>query len=238
MLSLLDIKPEAELVYDTNRWKLLQRKRRKAKLVLEILSSIGIEGYIYGSVARGDVHEGSDIDVVILETPLPHSLVEDTLSREFGDPIYREVIQATPQSTPKYYIHLNSETTVSIPIGRLKEREEEFYKFGGRISLKGILNGERVPGVNKDLRLIMPTEKGHLEYPVIGYEEAVARVLNVGKGVVEERVRVLTKRRTVGTTGLYLSYRLVPRETFEEAVLKLKKVKKGFRNRLAGELLI
>ncbi len=234
---MLDIKPEAEVVYDPERWRILARKRRRAIKVMEVLSSRRTPAYVYGSVARGDVREGSDVDVVVPKYSLPPSLLEGILADHLGDPLYREIVQATPRSTPKYYIHFDDNTTVSIPIGTLRKREEEFYKFGGRLGLMGLKEGKRVPGVNKELKLIFPTENGHLEYPVIGYEEYVARVLGVGEDVVKERVRVLMKRRSVGTTGLYLTYRLLPGESFEEAILKLKKVKKGFRSRLAEDEL-
>ncbi|MDK2372521.1 MAG: nucleotidyltransferase domain-containing protein [Candidatus Korarchaeota archaeon] len=232
---MLDIKPEAEVIYDPERWRVLARKRKRAIEVMEVLYSRGTPAYVYGSVARGDVRESSDVDVVVPRYSLPPSLLEGILADHLGDPVYREIVQATPRSTPKYHIHFNGNTTVSIPIGILRKREEEFYKFGGRLNLMGLRRGKRVPGVNKELRLIFPTENGHLEYPVLGYEEYVARVLGVDKDVVEERVRILTKRKSVGTTGLYLKYHLLPRESFEEAISKLKKVKKGFRSRLAED---
>ncbi len=234
---LLDIKPEVEVFYSPRRWKILAKKRDKAMFILKILEEISVSAYVYGSVARGDVHQKSDIDIVVTEPTLPLSLLEQDLSKHTDNPIFREIIQATPRSTPKYYIHLKDEVTVSFPIGKLREREEEFYKFGGKIGLEEIIGNIRVPGVNKKLRLIIPSKKGHLEYPVRGYEEIVAKVLGVKKELVEERVKVLTKRRTIGTTGLYLSYRLMPEESFEEALLRLKRLKKGFRRRLSEDSL-
>ncbi len=234
---LIDIKPEAEVRYSPKRWKILSKKRDKAKFILEFLKKIGTSAYVYGSVARGDVHQKSDIDVVVTEPTLPLSFFEENLSKHLDNPIFREIIQATPQSTPKYYIHFKDGITVSFPIGRLREREEEFYKFGGKINLEELISNIRVPGVNKKLRLIVPSKEGHLEYPVRGYEEIVAKILDVKKELVEERVKVLTKRRIVGTTGLYLNYRLIPEESFEEAILRLKRLKKGFRRRLGEDFL-
>lgn len=231
----LDIKPEAEIIYDDRKWRLLETNRRKAIYVLETLYANELRAFTYGSVARGDIRETSDVDVVIIQYSLPPSLIEDLLSESLGAPLYRELVQATPKSTPKYYIHFDEQITVSMPVGKLRQREQEFYKFGGLLDLTGLREGNRVPGVNKELKLIFPTQEGHLEYPVIGYEEFVAKVVGVSKGVVDERVRILTKRREKGNSGLYLTYSLQIGESIEEAINKLKRVKRGFRARLAEE---
>lgn len=235
MRDSFDIKPEGEEIYDEERWKILKEKRNRGKIVLEILMKRGISGFIYGSVARGDVREGSDVDVVILDCSLPPSLIEEVLSGEIGDPYYREIVQASPRSVPKYHIHFNDELVVSIPLGTVRMREREFYKFGGRVGLEGLRDGVRVPGVNKELKLIYPTPSGHLVFPVMGYESSVARILGIDEASVKERVSVLTKRKTVGKTGLYAYYRLMPEESAEEALSKLRGVKKWFNERLRGE---
>ena len=229
--QLIGISPEREVIYGEDRWKLLSKKRRRAKSVLNHLASQGVVGYVYGSVARGDVREKSDVDVVVLNPPTPISLMDEILS-SFEQPIKREIVQATPRSTPKYYIHLSEETVVSLPVGRLGEREAEFYKFGGMLDLNGLFKDDRVPGVNKELKLIYPIDKGHLEYPVPGNEGLVAKVLGVSRGVVEERVRVLTKRRTIGTTGLYVDYVLQLDECVEDAIRRISIMKKGFREKV------
>ncbi len=228
---MIGISPEREVVYDRRRWDLLSKKRLRAEEVLGHLLSYSVKGYVYGSVARGDVEEKSDVDVVVLNPPTPISLVDEIISF-LEHPIKRELIQATPRSTPKYYIHLSEETVISLPIGRLGQRETEFYRFGGMLDLDGIKEGIRVPGVSKELMLIYPTERGHLEFPVKGNEEVVAKVLGVSKGVVEERVSVLTKRKTVGTTGLYLDYTLQIDESLEDAIRRVALVKKGFREKV------
>lgn len=231
----LDIKPEGEELYGERRWEVLRRKRNRGIAVLEILMREGIRGFVYGSVARGDVREGSDIDVVILDCSLPPSLVGEVLSREIGDPYYREIVQASPRSVPKYHIHFDEELVVSIPLGNVRMKEREFYRFGGRVGLEELRSGIRVAGVNKELKLIYPTPSGHLVFPVIGYESAVARILGIDENSVKERVNVLTKRRTVGKTGLYAQYRLMHDESVEEALSKLKCVKKWLYERLREE---
>ncbi len=229
--QLIGISPEREVIYNKERWRILSVKRDRARALLEHLASHGIIGFIYGSVARGDVREKSDVDVIVLNPPTPLSLIDEVLSR-FEQPVRREIVQATPRSTPKYYLHLSQETVVSLPVGRLGERESDFYRFGGMLDLEGVLEGKRVPGVNKELRLIYPTERGHLEYSVPGNEELVAKVLKVAKGIVEERVRVLTKRRIVGTTGLYVDYVLQIDECVEDAIRRIAYMKKGFREKV------
>ena len=235
MYGSLDIKPEGEEIYDERRWKILKRKRDRAIAVLEILMEGGIKGFVYGSVARGDVREESDIDVVILDCSLPPSLIEEVLLSEIGDPYYREIVQASPGSIPKYHIHFDDELVVSIPLGTVRMKEREFYRFGGRAGLEDLMNGIRVPGVNKELKLIYPTPSGHLTFPVIRYESTVARILGIDETSVKERVRVLTKRRTIGKTGLYAHYRLMSDESVEEALSRLRYVKKWLYERLKDE---
>ncbi|MCS7103701.1 MAG: nucleotidyltransferase domain-containing protein [Candidatus Korarchaeum sp.] len=231
----LDIKPEGEELYDERRWNVLKEKRDRGVMILEILVREGINGFIYGSVARGDVREESDIDVVILDCSLPPSLIEEVLASEIGDPYYREIVQASPRSVPKYHIHFDEELVISIPLGVVKMKEREFYKFGGRIGLDGLKKGIRVPGVNKGLKLIYPTPSGHFLLPVIGYESAVAKILEIDESSVRERIAVLTKRKTIGKTGLYAYYRLMPEESVEEALSRLRGVKKWVDERLRRE---
>lgn len=226
------IKPEKVVVYDKEHWSLLRRLRKRALNILNLLLQAGIRGIVYGSIARGDVKRGSDVDIVIMRPTLP-SLIEDLLWEKLGDPLYKEIVQSTPIGAIKGYFHYEENLTISFPLSPLKEREELFYKFGGCLNLKQLKEGKRVPGVNKELMLVFPFERGHYETSIIGKENVVADILNVPKEVVDERVRVLTKRRVRGKTGVYLKYRLQPGETFESALRRILIARKGTRERLA-----
>ncbi|HDD68955.1 MAG TPA: DNA polymerase subunit beta, partial [Candidatus Korarchaeota archaeon] len=69
------VTPEKVVIYDEKRWSLLKKLRNRAIMILELLLQVGIKGILYGSIARGDVREGSDVDVVVLRPTLP-SLIE------------------------------------------------------------------------------------------------------------------------------------------------------------------
>ncbi len=211
-----------EIIYDEERWILLQRLRRKALELLRTLRKGGIYAIVHGSIARGDVWEGSDIDVFI---PYPfHSYMVEYLLESNGYTIYsRYIAIATPNSTPKAYIILDPQEkiTVSYPLLKPTTRELEFYKFGGSLSLEELEKNKRVPGVDKRLVLIEPTEYGHRESPVIGREAEVASILGISVDTVLERVRVLTRRDEIGRTGVFVKYVLSPDESFEEALMKI-----------------
>ena len=226
------VTPEKVVIYDEKRWSLLKKLRNRAIMILELLLQVGIKGILYGSIARGDVREGSDVDIVVLRPTLP-SLIEDFLGEKLGDPLYKEIVQSTPIGAIKGYFHYEENLTISFPLSPLKEREELFYRFGGCLGLNELKENKRVPGVNKELILILPFEKGHYEASVIGRESVVADILKIPKEVVDERVRVLTKRREKGKTGVYLKYRLQPGETFESALRKIMLRRKGTRERLS-----
>lgn len=212
----------SEVVYDEVRWELLGRLRARAAEVMGSLSECGIPSVTHGSIARGDVRPGSDVDVVILFPVAPSRLVSCLELKGFR--IYRVcVVQATPAHTPKIYYELDYEgkTVVSHPLKELSPREREFYRFGGEINLESLKEGVRVPGVSKELKLIVPTDYGHLEYPVIGNEHYVATVVGVSPETVEERVRVLRRRAEIGRTGVFLEECVGPGETVEGLIARL-----------------
>ncbi len=218
--------------YDEKHWNLLKSKREKAINVMSKLSQFS--PIVHGSVARGDVNEDSDIDIVILYPVEPYK-VESALgfTKSHG-----YIVMATPASTPKVYLALDEkeEVMVSFPLGKLKIREREFYTFGGELDLKGLLEGKRVPGVNKELVLIVPTPYGHEEEPIIGKEEYVASLLGISVETVKERVRLLTKRREKGRTGVFFEFKFWG--SVEEAIHEAARTNKIFRRKLREEGLI
>lgn len=227
----------AEVVYSEDRWMLLREKRRKALEVMEALSLRIPPGLlvVHGSVARGDVDEDSDVDVAILE-PVPPGIVEYALTSAGMKPVAKLIVQATPSNTPKAYFILDyrEERVVSVPLAPLGPREREFYRWGGELGIRGLREGARVPGVDKRLMLIKPTERGHVEMSVKGNEGYVARLLGISVDTVLERVRVLTRRREHGRTGVFVKEEVDPETPVEEAVRDLAKRNPIFRRALKG----
>ncbi|MEM1928041.1 MAG: nucleotidyltransferase domain-containing protein [Acidilobaceae archaeon] len=115
---------EVEVVYSRERWKLLEEKRRLAASIMRALASSAVYSIVHGSVARGDVDEDSDVDVFVVN-PTPPLLVELALERAGYKARWKEVIQATPSSTPKAYIYLDDRglVVVSLPLGALSKTE-------------------------------------------------------------------------------------------------------------------
>ncbi|TFF84816.1 nucleotidyltransferase [Candidatus Thorarchaeota archaeon] len=191
--------------------------RDRAKTVMEKIEKAGCTPFVYGSVARGDVSATSDVDIIVL-TPVSSFRLE----LPFQSVIRRELVQATPSMVLKGHIYLEGDTVVTFPLFRLRPREEEFYRWGGLLNTSELDAQKRVPGVDKRLILIEPTNQGHIESGVIGHEEVVARKLGVSPGIAEERVRVLTRRDEVGRTGVYLTRVLHDDESFEEVARDLR----------------
>ncbi|MFX1415533.1 MAG: nucleotidyltransferase domain-containing protein [Promethearchaeota archaeon] len=206
-----------EVVYDQSHWARLGDLRQRAKDVMNLLEPSGITTFAYGSLARGDVTKTSDIDLIVLQ-PISSYKLEVIL----GKGVHREVVQATPSTVLKGHMHLDNEVVVTFPLFKLMPREEEFYRWSGTVTLEQIRTETRVPGVDKRLILIEPTKDGHIEHGVIGYEHIVAKKLGVSTGIVQERVRVLTRRDSVGRTGVYLTRVLSEDESFEVVAKNLK----------------
>ncbi|MEM4549947.1 MAG: nucleotidyltransferase domain-containing protein [Sulfolobales archaeon] len=220
-----------DVVYGNDRWALLRKLREVAAEVMKVLVQCGYSPIVHGSVARGDVDQNSDVDVVIPYTVAP-AVVEACLDR--GNlRIYRKtLVRATPKSALKvvYELTPNGDVTISFPLERFNPRELEFYKFGGSISYEDLAKDIRKPGVTKSLILIIPTEGGHREAPVVGYEYYVAKLLGVSIDTVRERVEILRRRDEVGRTGLFFKVVLDPSVSVEEVVREVTK-KAGQRDR-------
>lgn len=219
-----------EVIYSKKHWELLKRKRAEALEIMNVLEKCNLESIVHGSVARGDVNEDSDVDVVI-PYPVAPFKVKQCLDVHSVKVFNEIIIMATPRSTPKALIALDESELklITFPLASLTSKEYEFYKFSGYLKKEQLLKNVRVPGVNKNLLLIRPTGRGHLEMSIIGREHYVANLLNVSIDLVKERVSMLTRRDEIGRTGIYLKYFLGPSETFEEAIRNLIKSNKFFR---------
>jgi predicted nucleotidyltransferase len=186
---------------------------------------------VYGSIARGDISETSDIDVYIPHPPSP-TIIEAILESAGIESVTREIIQATPSYAAKAYIYLDETRGFSFPLVSLRQSEEDFTGFAGRITYAQLVNEERVPGVNKDLLLIEPIKDGHIEYSISGIEGIVAKKLAVNTRIVHQRIRTLKRRKKVGRTGVYIKRELAPDESFSTVFNEIRRSDSAIRRRL------
>ena len=205
------------VIYSSAHWERLESLRNEAARVMTALSQW--TALTHGSVARGDVDDKSDVDVLIPLTANTQ-LVEAALENSGFTITSREIAQATPSHSPKAHLFLNPEqtTSVTIPLTPFRSLESEFYAFGGTVTLQQIHRKTRNPGCTKKLLVIEPAPDGHFESQVIGRENEVAKLLGVSVAIVNERARVLTRRDTIGRTGIYLRIPIRDEESFEEVL--------------------
>jgi uncharacterized protein len=220
-----------EVTYSSARWEQLKALRGKAVWVMSALGAFHLRSLTHGSIARGDVNLGSDVDVFIPEVQNSF-LVETALEKAKVIINTRFIVQATPNYAMKAHIEIDETTTVSFPLMEMRRVEREFYRFGGEVNLTQLASNVRVPGVDKRLMLIEPTEKGHVESSVIGREESVAKTIGVSAETVLDRVHALMKRDTVGRTGVFVKRELTADETFELALKKLSDLNPAVRRRM------
>lgn len=217
--------------YTEKRWAILRDLQEKAARLMKPFSDKHIQCLVYGSVSRGDVSPGSDVDVFIPRPPSPalvQAVIESADINIFG----RNIVQATPSYAPKAYYVVDEKQSISIPLTDLRTNEREFYSFAGSSDYSQIRSGARVPGVNKDLNLIEPTTKGHRESPVQGKEGMVAKILGVSPRIVHERVRTLERRRKTGHTGVYLKRSLAYDEDVSTVFRELSLDRPALRRRI------
>ncbi len=205
------------VVYDDQHWRLLEKLRAES---LELQQRLPCSSVVYGSVARGDVHPGSDIDILIFQD-IPSYRLELALD---GDYLSREIVQATPNALMKAHIHLSENVTVTFPLAPMTDLEMDFYRFSGCVETGELARGSRVPGVSKRLVLVEPEEDGHRERSLLDDPHGCTRLLGVSPAIIEERVRVLTRRDKVGRTGVFLRATLREEESFEQ---RLKAIADG-----------
>jgi hypothetical protein len=220
-----------EVVYDEERWSLLRELRAEALKMMKPLARRHIGAIAYGSIARGDVSEGSDIDIFMPSPPAP-SILEALIEGAGYTIEVREIVQATPSYAAKGYIYIDEGRSYSFPLVEMRVVEREFYHFAGSITFDGLERGIRVPGVDKRLMLIEPTEFGHRETSIVGREGIVARLLGISVSTVLDRVRTLTRRKEIGRTGVYVKRMLSPEESFGEVLEGLLRSKPAMRRRL------
>ncbi len=218
-----------EVRYDQGHWALLEKKRAKSKKIMAKLSTYG--PIVHGSLARGDIHKESDVDIAITQR-VPSYAIEMRLF-DLGI-LRREIVQATPWHLIKGHIYIEENVSVVFPLVKPTSLEEQFYDFGGSLNLEQLERDIRTPGVDKRLMLIEPTEKGHMESAVIGREAYVARKIGVGLQIVKERIDVLSRRDSIGRTGVYLNRNLSREESFEQVLRNLASRDPNIRRRFSG----
>ena len=116
------------MVYDREHWSIFKELRTETARMIKPLTRMHIEPLAYGSIARGDVHHNSDIDIFIPNPPSP-TLIETALLREKFTLIKRVIVQATPNFAVKGYIYLDDVRSYSFPLVKLRSNEIEFYSF-------------------------------------------------------------------------------------------------------------
>jgi len=219
------------VLYSENHFKILYEKRERSKILLEMFAKEGLKPFIYGSIARGDVHNDSDIDIIIVQSIAPYQ-IEIMLDKNGFNNYFREIIMATPADTLKLYIYLNELESITIPLSKFEKRSKEFYDFGGKINLEQLDNNIRVPGIDKRLVLIQPITDGHEESSIIGNEHLAAKKLNVSIDLINERKKVLLKREKFGKTGVFLKRPIEMKESTEDVLKKLANKKSIVRKKL------
>ena len=92
------------VIYSENHLKLLHDKRERSKILLDMFAKEGLKPFIFGSIARGDVHNDSDIDIVILQSIASYQ-IEIMLEKNGFNNYFREIVMATPADALKLYIY-------------------------------------------------------------------------------------------------------------------------------------
>lgn len=219
------------IIYSEKDWNLLKYKRDNAIKLLEIFTKEGFNPFVYGSIARGNVHENSDIDIIFINQ-VPPFQIEFILNKNGFENYFREIIMATPLDSIKLYIYLSELETITIPLSKLDKNILEFYDFGGKINLNQLKSELRVAGIDKRLVLIKPTPEGHEEISIIGNEVRAAKEVSISIETLNERKKVFLKREKHGRTGVFLKKKLQINETTEEALKNLAHKKSIVRKKL------
>ncbi len=219
------------IIYSEEDWTLLKNKRVRAIELLKMFTKEGFNPFIYGSIARGNIHENSDIDIIFLNQ-VPSFQIEFILNKHGYKNYFREIIMATPLDSIKLYIYLSELESITIPLSKLDKNILEFYDFGGKINLSQLNSDLRVAGIDKRLVLIKPNPEGHEEISIIGNELRAAKEVGISIDTLKERKKVLLRREKYGKTGVFLKKQLQINETTEEALKNLAHKKSIVRKKL------
>ncbi|TFG23497.1 MAG: DNA polymerase subunit beta [Promethearchaeota archaeon] len=222
---------EISVVYSERDWQILNSKRDRAINLLEMFAKEGLNPYIYGSIARGNVHQDSDIDIVFTDQ-IPSYQIEFILGKNGFKNYFREILMATPLDSLKLYIYLSELECITVPLSKLEKKTVEFYDFGGKINLSQLKSEIRVPGIDKRLVLIRPNIKGHEEVSIIGNESTVAKEVGISLNIINERIKVLLRREKYGRTGVFLKRSIEMGESTEDVLKKLANKKSIVRKKL------
>jgi len=198
------------------------------------LEARGYRTIVYGSVARGDVSKSSDVDVFIPYV-VTSAMIETTLFESSIKPQQRRLVQATPSYAVKAYLDIDDLTSVSFPLIKMRPEELDFYRLAGELSYLQVQEGRRVPGINKQLMLVIPTDSGHREFSVVERLEEAALILRVNAEALRKRTHVLLRRREIGKTGVFKSIVLSGEKNFEEVLRQLEAENPAVRRRIKSD---
>ncbi|MFX0021373.1 MAG: nucleotidyltransferase domain-containing protein [Candidatus Hermodarchaeota archaeon] len=218
-------------IYSKEDWTLLQKKRERAINLLYMFVKEGFNPYLHGSIARGDVHENSDIDLIFFHQ-IPPFQIELVLDKNGFKNYFREIIMATPSDSVKFYIHLSEIECITLPLSKFEKKTMEFYDFGGKMDLHQLKMDIRVSGIDKRLVLIKPNSQGHEEISIIGNEANAAKEVGISIDTLNERKKVLLRREKYGRTGVFLKRPIQMSESTEDILQKLAKRKSIIRKKL------
>jgi predicted nucleotidyltransferase len=222
---------DIEKKYSREHWELLSDLRKKAQKITEIFDAQGFGTLTFGSVARGDVKPSSDIDI-ILQQQIPTFRVELILEAAGIQIIQKKIVQATPNDIIKAHLLFEDNMSLVVLLTKFTKNPFEFYYFGGAITHQQLIHGDRVPGVDKQLLLIIPTPEGHRATSIIQQPQIAARTIGISVSIVEQRIRVLSRRDKIGRTGVFLNVEVPHDQNCEEKLRELSKSNFLLRRRM------
>lgn len=219
------------IIYTNEKWENLKNLRKKAITVMDIMRVEGFNCLAYGSLARGDIHKNSDIDIILKER-LASYRIELIIDRMPFRLIKKSLIQATPNDVIKVHYHLEEDITISLLLTDFTSHAFEFYRFGGMVSLSDLEKNIRVAGIDKRLVLILPNDQGHYEKSVLDHPYEARKYLHISQAIIDQRIRVLSERDKKGRTGVFLHEDLHPDQNVELRLRELARENPLIRRRI------